>query len=94
MHIVCGNVYPLFDRSVSSSFGGMETRAALFGRGLSKTGRWHVNFVVSDFGQPFLTHHDGIDFHIYQPTYRRAGRNVFPQTAQATLVPCTQSGSA
>jgi len=77
--LVCGNVYPLFDPKLNMPAGGMETRAALFGRGLAATGRWHVSFVVSDFGQPFVTHHEGIDFLIYQPVYRHAGRNVFPR---------------
>ena len=85
--LFCSNVYPLFDPAVKVPTGGMETRAALFGRGLAASGRWQLNFVVSDFGQPFLTHHEGIDFHIYQPAYRRAGRNVFPEVAQAALVP-------
>lgn len=65
----------------------METRAALFGRGLSATNRWHISFIVSDFGQPFLTRHEGIDFHIYQPVYRRAGRNVFPRLRKRRWFP-------
>lgn len=77
--LYCSNVYSLFDPSVGVPAGGMETRAALFGRGLAATGRWQVHFVVSDFGQPFLTRHEGIDFHVCQPAYRRAGRNVFPR---------------
>ncbi len=77
--LVCGNAYPYFDYSVNAVGGGMELRAALFGRGLAALGQWHVSFVVSDFGQPFVTSHEGIDFHIYQPTYRKAGRNVFPR---------------
>lgn len=85
--LFCSNVYPLFDPAIKVPAGGMETRAALFGRALSKTGQWHVNFVVSDFGQPFLTHHEGIDFHIYQATYRRAGRNVFPRLRKRRWFP-------
>lgn len=77
--LYCSNVYPLFDPSVGVPAGGMETRAALFGRGLAATGRWQVHFVVSDFGQPFHTRREDIDFHICQPAYRRAGRNVFPR---------------
>lgn len=77
--LYCSNVYPLFDPAVGVPAGGMETRAALFGRGLAATGRWQVHFVVSDFGQPFLTRREGIDFHVCQPAYRRAGRNVFPR---------------
>lgn len=85
--IVCGNVYPIFDHSTHAIYGGMETRAALVGRALSKTGRWRVNFIVSDFGQPFLTHHEGIDFHIYQASYRLAGRNVFPRLRKRRWFP-------
>ncbi|MDX9994564.1 MAG: glycosyltransferase family 4 protein [Rhodocyclaceae bacterium] len=84
---VCGNAYPLFDFTISPTGGGMESRAALFARGLTETGRWHVNFVVSDFGQEFLTCHEGIDFHIYQPAYRRAGRNVFPRLRKRRWFP-------
>lgn len=77
--IVCNNVYPLFDAGVLVPPGGMETRAALFGRGLAASGHWDISFIVSDFGQPFKTRHEDIDFLIYQPTYRQAGRNVFPR---------------
>ncbi len=76
---VCANAYPLFDFTISPLGGGMEARAALFARGLSEAGRWSVSFVVSDFGQDFVTRHEDIDFHIYQPVFRRAGRNVFPR---------------
>lgn len=85
--LVCGNVYPLFDASVRIPIGGMETRAALFGRGLAATKRWHVSFVVSDFGQPFLTRREDIDFRVYQPVYRRAGRNVFPRLRKRRWFP-------
>jgi glycosyltransferase involved in cell wall biosynthesis len=43
--------------------------------------------VVSDFGQPFLTHREGIDFHVYQTAYRRAGRNVFPRLRKRRWLP-------
>lgn len=85
--LACANAYPLFDFCVPPVGGGMETRAALFGRGLAALGRWQVCFVVSDFGQPFVTHHEGIDFRIYQPTYRRAGRNVFPRLRKRRWFP-------
>lgn len=85
--LVCANVYPLFDFCISAVTGGMETRASLFGRGLASTGRWRLSFVVSDFGQPFVTRHEGVDFRIYQPTYRRAGRNVFPRLRKRRWLP-------
>lgn len=85
--LVCGHVYPLFDANVRIPIGGMETRAALFGRGLAATNRWYVSFVVSDFGQPFLTRHEDIDFRVYQPVYRRAGRNVFPRLRKRRWFP-------
>lgn len=85
--LYCSNVYPLFDPSVGVPAGGMETRAALFGRGLAAAGRWQVHFVVSDFGQPYHTRREGIDFHICQPAYRRAGRNVFPRLRRRGGVP-------
>lgn len=77
--LVCANAYPQFDVCAQSVGGGMEVRAALFARGLAAGDRWRVKFVVGDFGQPFETRLEGIDFHIYQPTYRKAGRNVFPR---------------
>ena len=57
----------------------METRAALFGRGLAQSKSWRVSFVVSDFGQEFATWHEGIEFHVYRFTFRRYGRNIFPR---------------
>lgn len=85
--LVCANAYPLFDLGIPAVGGGMETRAALFGRGLSASGRWQLDFVVSDFGQDFVTRHEDIDFHIYQPVYRRAGRNVFPRLRKRRWFP-------
>jgi len=85
--LVCSNVYPHFYLCAETVTGGMETRAALFGRGLAATGRWQVKFVVGDFGQPFQVRHEAIDFHIYQPEYRRAGRNVFPRLRKRRWFP-------
>jgi glycosyltransferase involved in cell wall biosynthesis len=85
--LFCSNVYPLFEAAARVPTGGMETRAALFGRGLATSERWQPSFVVSDFGQPFITHHEGIDFHIYQTAYRRAGRNVFPRLRKRRWFP-------
>ena len=85
--LVCGNAYPLFDFRAPAAGGGMETRAALFARGLAAGERWRVDFVVSDFGQDFVTRHEGIDFRIYQPVYRRAGRNVFPRLRKRRWFP-------
>lgn len=85
--LVCANAYPLFDFRATPTGGGMETRAALFARGLAGRGNWRVCFVVSDFGQDFHTRHEDIDFRIYQPTYRRAGRNVFPRLRKRRWFP-------
>lgn len=85
--LVCANVYPQFNFCLPPVGGGMETRAALFGRELAATERWHLSFVVSDFGQPFVTQHEDINFHIYQPVYRRAGRNVFPRLRKRRWFP-------
>ena len=63
----------------------MEIRAALFGRGLMQSGRWRTVFVVSDFGQAFTTRHEGIEFYIYQLTFRRYGRNIFPRFRKRKL---------
>lgn len=85
--MVCGNAYPQFHDTVTPVGGGMEHRAALFGRGLAQKNDWNISFVVSDFDQPFLTRHEGIDFYIYQSNYRRAGRNVFPRFRKSSWFP-------
>lgn len=85
--IVCSHAYPLFDTSVRAQTGGMETRAALFARLLAASGRWNLTMVVGDFGQPFEIRLENIDFHIYQPTYRKAGRNVFPRLRKRRWFP-------
>lgn len=85
--LVCWNAYPLFDPSVPSLIGGMETRAALFARGLAGSGRWQVRFVVNDHGQPDTILHEGIEFHLYQPCHRRASENVNPRFARRRWFP-------
>ena len=85
--LVCANAYPQFDLCAQDVVGGMEVRAALFGRGLAATDRWRVNFVVGDFDQPFTTRLEDIDFHIYQPVYRKAGRNIFPRLRKRRWFP-------
>lgn len=85
--LVCFNAYPLFDRTVKAPIGGMETRAALFGRGLAGTGRWRVRFVVKDFGQPSRTEHEGLTFDTYQPMHQHAGENVNPRFAKQKWLP-------
>jgi glycosyltransferase involved in cell wall biosynthesis len=84
---VCVNVYPFFDRSVNSSIGGMETRAALFARGLVSSGRWEVCFSVNDFGQSKRTLREGISFDIYQHIHRRASENVNPRFIKRKWLP-------
>lgn len=83
----CFHAYPLFDQAVAAPVGGMETRAALFGRGLARSGRWRVRFVVKDFGQPGRTRHEGIDFDIYQPLHQSASANVNPRFAKRRWFP-------
>ena len=85
--LVCWNAYPLFDHAVPSRIGGMETRAALFARGLAASGRWQVRFVVNDYGQPDTVRHEGIEFHLYQPLHRRASENVNPRFAGRKWLP-------
>jgi len=65
----------------------METRAAMFARGLASTKRWDVNFIVDDFGQPDRTSYEGIEFYIYQPTQRRIAENVNPRFAKHKWFP-------
>jgi len=85
--LVCWNAYPLFDHAVPSRIGGMETRAALFARGLARSGRWRVRFVVNDFGQPEAVRHEDIDFLLYQPAHRRASENVNPRFSGGRRLP-------
>lgn len=76
---LCTNTYPIFDESVNANVGGMETRSALFARGLARSGRWNMRFFVGDFGQPEETIHGNITFYIYQPTWLRAATDVYPR---------------
>ncbi len=85
--LVCWNAYPLFDHAVPSRIGGMETRAALFARGLAASGRWQVRFVVNDYGQPDTVRREGILFDLYQPVHRRASRNVNPRFGKRRWFP-------
>lgn len=77
--LFCWNAYPLFDPGAPSRIGGMETRAALFARGLAASGHWQVRFVVNDYGQPDTVCRENITFDLYQPAHRRASRNVNPR---------------
>lgn len=85
--LVCWNAYPLFNPSAPSRIGGMETRAALFARGLAASGRWRVRFVVNDYGQPDVVSHERIEFRLYQPWYLRASENVNPRFARRNWFP-------
>jgi glycosyltransferase involved in cell wall biosynthesis len=85
--LFCWNAYPLFDHSAPSRIGGMETRAALFARGLARSGHWRVRFVVNDFGQPDTILHEGIVFDLYQPAHRQATRNVYPRFLKRRWLP-------
>lgn len=85
--LVCWNAYPLFDHGAPSRIGGMETRAALFARGLARSGRWRVRFVVNDYGQPDTVTREGIVFDLYQPAHRRAARNAYPRFEKRRWLP-------
>lgn len=85
--LVCGNVYPLFSEMLTTPIGGMETRAALFARGLLRSKRWQVRFVVNDFGQPDRVEKEGIEFHIYQAFHRRIAENVNPRFSKYKWFP-------
>jgi glycosyltransferase involved in cell wall biosynthesis len=68
--------YPLFDGSVPTLVGGMETRAAIFARALAKTGRWKVSFAVTDHGQGKVRNIDDVCLVVYNPLIARVERNV------------------
>lgn len=76
---VCPAAYPLFDPSCNALIGGMETRAALFARGLARSGGWRVLFAVNDCGQPPSVHRDQVELLVYDPLPNRIARNVVPR---------------
>ncbi len=52
--------YPLFDPTVRGPMGGMESRAWIFARALSRMAGMDVSFMVIDRGQPPVRDFDGI----------------------------------
>jgi hypothetical protein len=87
INIVCHNVYPIFDPTITWGIGGMETRVALLARGLARSGRWNVRVIVSDFGQPRHVCLDGIEFDVYQPYFHGSFNNVTPRFARRKWFP-------
>lgn len=85
--LLCWNAYPLFDATVTMHVGGMETRAALFARGLAALGRWRVCCVVGDFGQPARTSFEGVEFRVYQRLHQRSAENVYPRFGKRRWFP-------
>jgi glycosyltransferase involved in cell wall biosynthesis len=85
--MVCWNAYPLFDTSVPSRIGGMETRAALLARGLARSKHWQVRFAVADFGQPLHIKHEDIQFDIYQALHRRSSEIVNQRFSKRKWLP-------
>ena len=69
------NAYPLFDPRVSEGFGGMETRAWLFARGLARRRDVDVSFLVRDHGQPRRQRIDGVSIRTYRD--HRFARQMF-----------------
>ena len=64
--LLCWGAYVVFDRTINSSVGGMETRSALIARQLLETFGWSVCFAVGDFNQDDPVEHEEIRFFRYQ----------------------------
>ena len=70
--LVALHALPLFDPRARTPFGGMETRAALFAKGLARQDRFDVWFVVRDESGPGRREIDGITI----ATYREHPRGI------------------
>ena len=58
--ISCLYSYPLFNPDCRSPFGGSEVRLWLIARELAKSGRFDVNVIVFDHGQPWVEQRQGV----------------------------------
>ena len=76
---VCPTAYPLFDKRVQASIGGMETRSVLFAMALARLGRWRTIFAVGDFGQESPITAGDIELVTYSPFAKRVRDNVVPR---------------
>lgn len=76
---VCPTAYPLFDKRVHASIGGMETRSVLFAKALAGLGRWRTIFAVGDFGQESPIPTGDIELVTYRPFEKRVRDNVVPR---------------
>lgn len=65
--IVSPYCYPLFNPTLKKApFGGWEVRTYQIARGLASTGRFDVNVVVWDHGQPHIEQYDGVTIYSWQ----------------------------
>jgi len=65
--IVSPYCYPLFNPKLKEApFGGWEVRTYQIARGLASTGRFEVNIVVWDHGQPHIEQYDGVTIYSWQ----------------------------
>jgi len=76
---VCPTAYPLFDKRVQASIGGMETRSVLFAKALAGFGRWQTIFAVGDFGQKSPILAGDIKLVAYSSFAKRVRDNVVPR---------------
>lgn len=58
---VVPKVYPLFDRSLKSVFGGAEVDVYLLGTELAKDDKFKVSFVTADYGQQSTEQIEGVE---------------------------------
>jgi glycosyltransferase involved in cell wall biosynthesis len=79
---VCLRSYPLFNARAQGAVGGMETRSALFARGMASRKNWAVEFVVGNYRQPLVESIDGVRFHVYRPIVHPIETNVAPRFAK------------
>jgi glycosyltransferase involved in cell wall biosynthesis len=73
---LCLHAYPLFDPRATAAIGGMETRAVLFARAITQSGRWKTTFALRDHGQGKKNHVDGIELVTYAPFWKQIYDNV------------------
>ena len=60
------SIYPLFNPENKTSFGGWEVRIALIAKELARRGKYEVNLVVADHGQPHIEKREGVTLYSWE----------------------------
>ncbi len=80
--------YPLFNPGNQTHFGGWEVRVALIARELAKRGRFQVNIIVGDHGQPHIEKRDGVTLYSW---VGRAIWGIVPPVKKEGRLPATRN---